>query len=285
MAEEEIAPGAFVTGWPVEHSRSPIIHNYWLQKHGIKGRYEKRACEPDEFSAFIKSFDAENFLGGNVTLPFKEEAFAQADEADEVATAIGAANTVWQENGKLFATNTDAYGFLANLDQQVPGWDGEEKRKKAALVLGAGGAARAIVYGLLQRNYGQVIIANRTVSKARALADEFGERCLPSGLSGAKERASEIALIVNTTSLGMGDGAMTVDPSDFSKDTVVNDIVYVPLMTPLLLTAKEAGMPIADGLGMLLHQAVPGFERWFGVRPEVTEELRELLLADLGEKA
>ncbi len=282
--DEETAPGAFVTGWPVKHSRSPIIHNHWLAKYGLDGRYEKRACQPEEFSSFMRNIDVEGFVGGNVTLPFKEEAFALADEADAVATAIGAANTVWREGGKLFATNTDAYGFLANLDQQVPRWDDENRRRRGALVLGAGGAARAVVYGLLQRGFDPVVIANRTLSKAQNLAQAFGEKCTAIDLSAARKEARNTALIVNTTSVGMGDGAMPIDLGGFAKNTVVNDIVYVPLMTPLLMAAKQRGMPVADGLGMLLHQAVPGFERWFGIRPEVTEELRGLLLADLGEK-
>jgi len=274
---------AFVTGWPVKHSRSPIIHNHWLDQNGIDGSYEKRPCEPDDFATFVSGFQSEGFVGGNVTLPFKEQVFTLADEVDEVAKAIGAANTVWREGGKLHATNTDAYGFLANLDQQVPGWDDQDRLTRGALVLGAGGASRAIIYGLLERGFESIAIANRTVSKAHNLAQTFGQKCVAADISALTKENFSAALIVNTTSIGMGDGKRPIDPSLFAKDTVVNDIVYAPLMTPLLASAKEAGMPFADGLGMLLHQAVPGFERWFGVRPEVTDELRNLVLADLGE--
>lgn len=273
---------AFVTGWPVKHSRSPLIHNHWLKQHGIDGCYEKRPCEPGEFASFISEFRNEGFAGGNVTLPFKEQAFALADEIDEVAKAIGAANTVWHEGGKLHATNTDAYGFLANLDQQAADWDSAEKKMRGALVLGAGGASRAITYGLLERGFANITIANRTVLKAEKLAAEFGAGCSGSDIAALPLEAREAALVVNTTSLGMGDGKRPVDPSCFGRDTVVNDIVYTPLMTPLLSSARELGMPIVDGLGMLLHQAVPGFERWFGVHPEVTTELRGLILADVG---
>ncbi|MGI9357286.1 MAG: shikimate dehydrogenase [Rhizobiaceae bacterium] len=274
---------AFVTGWPVKHSRSPLIHNHWLAQHGIEGRYEKRPCEPDDFTSFISNFQNEGFVGGNVTLPFKERTFGLADEVDDVAVAIGAANTVWHENGKVHATNTDVFGFLTNLDQQVSGWDAPGKQSRGALVLGAGGASRAIIYGLLERGFDNIVIANRTVSKAQILARTFGQKCLAVDISALSEENLETALIVNTTSVGMGDGQLPIDPTRFADDTVINDIVYTPLMTPLLTTAKEAGMPIADGLGMLLHQAVPGFERWFDIRPEVTDELRNIVLADLGE--
>jgi len=276
---------AFVTGWPVKHSRSPLIHNHWLVQHGIDGSYEKQPCDPDDFTSFISGFQNEGFVGGNVTLPYKEQTFALADEVDKVAKAVGAANTVWHENGKLHATNTDVYGFLANLDQQVPGWGEPERQRRGALILGAGGASRAIIYGLLERGFENITIANRTVSKAQNLARAFGHKCVAAGISALSDECLEAALIVNTTSIGMGDGQRPVDPSLFAKDAIVNDIVYAPLVTPLLATAKEAGMLTIDGLGMLLHQAVPGFERWFGVRPEVTDELRGLVLTDLGESA
>ena len=274
---------AFVVGWPISHTRSPLIHSYWLKKYDIDGSYDKHACDPEDFSGFLARFHQTGFAGGNVTLPFKEQAFALADHVDGVAEAIGAANTVWHDGEKLYATNTDAYGFLANLDQQAPDWDCTDNKSCGAMVLGAGGASRAIIYGLLDRGFKKVIIANRTLSKAQNLVDRFGHACTAEAPSDLSEQATNVSIVVNTTSLGMGDNQLPIDPKRFNKDTLINDIVYAPLMTPLLTAAKSAGQPIVDGLGMLLHQAVPGFERWFGIRPEVTDELRKLLLADLGE--
>ncbi len=275
---------AFITGWPVDHSRSPLIHGFWLKKHGLSAQYVKHACSKSDIEYFLKNLTNEGFVGGNVTIPHKEAAYQIVDILHSTAKALGAVNTVWLENSKLHGDNTDGYGFLANLDEQAPGWDVEEKQKCGALVLGAGGAARAIIYSLQQRGFNPIIIANRTVQRAETLAEKFGPPCCAVNINDLPDQALTVSLIVNTTSLGMGDNKnAAVDLAPFSKDTIINDIVYTPLVTPLLRQAQQLGMHPIDGLGMLLHQAVPGFERWFGVRPEVCQEQREVLLKDLGE--
>lgn len=281
------APRAFVTGWPVSHSRSPMIHGHWLQKYGLRGAYVKHPCTAEDLAGFLTDLADAGFVGGNVTIPHKEAAFALADHADDTAKRLGAANTVWLHDGALHVSNTDGYGFAQNLAESVSDWNASERLERGALVLGAGGAARAIVDCLKQQGFSTVYIANRTLAKANALAAEFGSPCTAISMEDIPDRASNVSLIVNTTSLGMEGTAQAaespVDLSGFSEDTIVNDIVYTPLITPLLKQATKLGMTPVDGLGMLLHQAVPGFERWFGVRPEVTSELRALVVADLGD--
>ena len=274
---------AFVTGWPDEHSRSPLIHNYWLELHGLVGSYVKHACPPETIAKFLSSLKESEFIGGNVTIPHKEIVCQLVDVLHPDAEKLGAANTVWLAEGKLHATNTDGYGFLANLDDRSPGWDSSDRLKRGALVLGAGGAARPIVHALVQRGFTPVFIANRTVSRAEALAGRFGSDCQAVDPANLPDAVRRCGLVVNTTSVGMNDDASPIDLEGFEDDTIVNDIVYTPLLTPLLIQASALGMQPVDGMGMLLHQAVPGFERWFGVRPKVTPELRALLLADLGE--
>ncbi|MDD9908274.1 MAG: shikimate dehydrogenase [Ahrensia sp.] len=276
---------AFVLGWPVKHSRSPLIHGYWLQRHGLRGTYEKVECGPDDLTEFVRKFRNGDFVGGNVTLPHKAAVFALAEKVDETARMLGAANTLWLEGDTICVTNTDVYGFLANLDERVPHWSRPEQCQRGAVVAGAGGAARAVIYALQQRGFEQVWIANRTVEKAQRLARHFGEPCRAIGFDDLPKDAVKAAVMVNTTSVGMGDGAMPINPTMFARDTVVCDIVYSPLMTPLLERAKMSGMPYVDGLGMLLHQAVPGFEKWFGVRPDVDDTVRNIVLRDLGERA
>ncbi len=271
-------PRAFVIGHPIAHSRSPLIHGFWLKQLGIVGTYEKIDVAPSGLAEFLATVRAGDFAGGNVTVPHKTAALALVDDVDEAAQAIGAVNTLWMDHGRLMGGNTDASGFLANLDASAPGWDEEPGR---ALVLGAGGAARAVVYGLLERGF-EVCIVNRTLMKGVELADAFEDDVwayawdeLP-GLLGSAD------LLVNTTSLGMkGMPPLDVGLSGLNRKAMVCDIVYVPLETELLRRAREAGHPTVDGLGMLLHQAVPGFSRWFGVRPEVTAELRALIEADV----
>lgn len=274
---------AFVTGWPVNHSRSPLIHSYWLEKYGINGEYVKRPCRPEDLEQFLTKLSEEDFVGGNVTVPHKEATFELVSHPQPAAQALGAANTVWLDETGLQATNTDGYGFLANLDDRHPGWDCQDNRNKGALVLGAGGAARAIIFSLIERGYSGVIIANRTLAKAQALADHFGSACQAIEITQAVPGKIKPAIIINTTSIGMNDGKTPLDLVGFSKATIVHDIVYTPLITPLLEQARQLNMPIVDGLGMLLHQAVPGFEQWFGVQPEVDTTLRQILLNDLGE--
>lgn len=278
---------ACVIGWPVEHSRSPLIHRYWLEQYGIDGAYEKEAVPPGEAETFLRSLAERGYVGANVTLPHKLAALQAADIADEAAYAIGAANTVWLDSlGKLNATNTDAAGFMANLDEQAPQWNASGR---PALVIGAGGAARAILYALLQGGAPKVLLTNRTAERATALADYFGPMSLTPNwveLVDWKERGravGECGLIVNATSLGMtGEKPLELDLAKLREDAVVADIVYAPLVTPLLAAARNRGRATVDGLGMLLHQAAPGFERWFGVRPEVTPELRSHIAASLG---
>jgi len=274
---------AFVTGWPVNHSRSPLIHSYWLKKYDISGEYVKRPAAPDDFEDFIARLEKEGFVGGNVTVPHKEAAFSLVEHPQPAAQTLGAVNTVWLEDGVLQGTNTDGYGFLANLDDRHPGWDSSANRQKGALVLGAGGASRAIIYSLMERGFSSIVIANRTIARAETLAEYFGSPCRAIEIDRAKAGDLDPAIIVNTTSIGMNDDKSPLDLADFSTTTIVHDIVYTPLFTPLLGQAQRLGMPVVDGLGMLLHQAVPGFEKWFGVRPEVDDALRQILLTDLGE--
>ncbi len=280
---------ACVIGWPVEHSRSPLIHNYWLKLHRIDGSYEKEAVPPGEAEAFLRSLAERGYVGANVTLPHKLAALKSADIADEAAYAIGAANTLWLDQaGRLNATNTDATGFMTNLQAQAPRWN---VGRRPVLVIGAGGAARAILYGLLKGGAAKILLANRTRDKAETLTGYFGPMSETRDwieVVDWKERnraVAECGLLVNTTSLGMtGQAPLDIDLAGLPADAVVADIVYAPLVTPLLTAAKNRGRTTVDGLGMLLHQAVPGFERWFGVRPEVTPELRAHVAASLGDK-
>ncbi len=268
---------ACLIGWPAAHSRSPLIHHYWLRTLGIEGGYVIEAVPPDELKDFLFRLSHRGFVGANVTIPHKERALALS-KPDERARAVGAANTLWFADGELCSTNTDVEGFINNLDASAPGWD----RCEDALVLGAGGSARAVVFGLLERGIKRVHLANRTVARARALADQFGARVVPAAWDAIPALLPRAGLLVNTTSLGMhGQPALELDVNLLQSNAVVADIVYVPLQTPLLAAASARGLKTADGLGMLLHQAVRGFELWFGRRPEVTAELRSLVEADL----
>lgn len=272
-------PRAFVCGHPIAHSRSPRIHGHWLRSHGIAGSYEAIDVPPEGFASFVQDIRAGRYIGGNVTIPHKEAAFLAVDRRDGAAEEIGAVNTLWVENGLLCGSNTDAHGFAANLDDRAPGWD---RHDRPAVVLGAGGAARAVLYTLRQRGFQDVRILNRTVARAEALASQFGPAFNAHGLDAADERLVGAGLVVNTTAAGMhGEPELPVDLGFLPDDALVTDIVYVPLQTPLLAAADRRGLKTVDGLGMLLHQAVPGFERWFGIRPEVTPELRALVVGDL----
>jgi shikimate dehydrogenase len=268
---------ACLIGWPAAHSRSPLIHHYWLRSLGIEGGYNIEAVPPEGFAEFVLHLSTHGFIGANVTIPHKERALALSTP-DPRAQAVGAANTLWYEDGKLRSTNTDIEGFINNLDACAPGWDAAED----ALVLGAGGSARAVVFGLIERGIRRVHLANRTVARARALADQFGANVHPVAWNAIDDLLPAAGLLVNTTSLGMhGQGALELDTIRLPPHAVVADLVYVPLQTPLLAAAQARGLKTADGLGMLLHQAVRGFELWFGRRPEVTPELRALVEADL----
>lgn len=273
---------ACVLGWPVRHSRSPMIHGFWLKTHGIDGTYEHAEVAPEDFDAFVRGFEREGFVGGNVTIPHKEAAFALVDGADAEAAALGAVNTLWRDGGKLFGANTDGIGFLANLDEGAPGWD---KTRGVAVVLGAGGASRAVVRALAARGFDKVVVANRTAARAEAVARLAGRAGEPAGFEDLWRWLSSADLVVNATSLGMtGKDPLEVHLGELPDHAVVNDLVYAPLETRLLADARGNGNRAVDGLGMLLHQAVPGFERWFGVRPKVTPELRALVEADIAPK-
>jgi len=270
-------PAACLIGWPAAHSRSPLIHHYWLRTLGIASGYVIEAVPPDEFKDFLFRLSLRGFVGANVTIPHKERALALS-KPDARARAVGAANTLWFENGELCSTNTDVEGFINNLDACAPGWD----KCEDALVLGAGGAARAVVFGLLDRGIKRVHLANRTVARARSLADQFGVGVVPVAWDAVGDLLPRAGLLVNTTSLGMkGQPPLELDVGRLPSHAVVADLVYVPLDTPLLAAARAHGLKTADGLGMLLHQAVRGFELWFGRRPAVTAELRALVEADL----
>lgn len=274
---------AFVCGHPIGHSRSPKIHGHWLATLGIDGSYEAVDVAPQDFAAFSAGMAQAGFAGGNVTIPHKEAAFRLAARRDEAAEAIGAVNTLWLEDGILWGGNTDAYGFAANLAEYAPGW----QQSRVAVVLGAGGASRAVIHALQKSGVAEIRVVNRTVSRAVELADHFGGGVSAHPLTAIGELLGDSRLLVNTTSLGMkgGDEASPIDLSPLPDDAIVTDIVYLPLETPLLAAAKARGLKAVDGLGMLLHQAVPGFERWFGQRPQVTGELRDMIVADLGASA
>jgi shikimate dehydrogenase len=268
---------ACLIGWPAAHSRSPLIHHYWLRKLGIAGGYNIEAVPPEGFAEFVLHLSTHGFVGANVTIPHKERVLALS-MPDARARVVGAANTLWYDGGELRSTNTDIEGFINNLDACAPGWDKIEN----AVVLGAGGSSRAVVFGLLERGVRRVHLANRTVERARTLADQFGAAVYPVAWETIGDLLPRAGLLVNTTSLGMqGQPALAVEVSPLPSHAVVADLVYAPLETPLLAAARARGLKTADGLGMLLHQAVRGFELWFGQRPEVTSELRALVEADL----
>jgi shikimate dehydrogenase len=270
---------ACVIGWPVEHSRSPLIHNYWLKQYGIAGEYRRELVPREEFAAFVRSLAARGYVGANVTVPHKEAALALS-EPDERARAVGAANTLWLDGDVLRSTNTDVEGFLDNLDVCAPHWHRDAGK---AVVLGAGGAARAVIYGLLTRGVERIVAVNRTPRRAEMLRQAFGGRVHVGHWDGVGADLADASLLVNSTTLGMqGQPDLAVDLARLPGHAVVADLVYVPAVTPLLAAAKARGLLRADGLGMLLHQAVRGFALWFGKKPTVTAQLRALVEADLG---
>lgn len=278
----ETHPRAFVAGYPIKHSRSPLIHGFWLERLGLQGSYEKLAISPEDFPAFITDLKkgVSGYVGGNITIPHKEVACRLADRIEPSAEELGAANTLWVYDGEVHGTNTDGIGFVSNLDAEKPGWD----RTEVAVVLGAGGASRAILQSLRDRGLREIRVVNRTVERARELVDRFGLRLSAHPMAALPELMRDAGLFVNTTSLGMdGSEAPDLPFERMPSGSLVTDIVYVPLKTPFLEKAERAGLATVDGLGMLLHQAVPGFEKWFGKRPEVTAELRRVILADIGE--
>lgn len=280
-AAEEILPRAAVIGWPVAHSRSPKLHGFWLRQYGIAGRYDRIPVPPEEVGAFLTALPKEpGFRGINVTIPHKVAVLPFMAEVDSVARRIGAVNTiVIRADGGLAGSNTDAFGFIESLKADAPpGWDAAAG---PAVMLGAGGAARAVVVALLDAGAPEIRVVNRSRERAEALAAEFGPRLLPVGWDERAAALGGAGLLVNTTSLGMaGQPALDLALDDLPATALVNDIVYAPLVTGLLARAAARGNPVVDGLGMLLHQGRPGFEAWFGVSPAVTADLRAAVLAD-----
>jgi shikimate dehydrogenase len=274
------AKKAGVMGWPVAHSRSPLLHGHWLERYGVDGAYVPLPVRPERLAAALRSLPVLGFAGCNLTIPHKEAALAVCDELDPLVRRIGAVNTVVvRDDERLEGRNTDAFGFLESLKEAQPGWRAEAG---PAVVVGAGGAARAVVVALLDAGAPEVRLVNRTAARAEALARELGGAVRVRGWAGREAALAEASLLVNTTSQGM----VGEPPLDLALDLLppaapVFDAVYVPLETPLLAAARARGNPAVDGLGMLLHQARPGFEAWFGVRPEVTPELRAAVLRSL----
>jgi shikimate dehydrogenase len=268
---------AGVMGWPVEHSLSPRLHGYWLEQHGIDGAYVPLAVAPADLPTALTALPALGFRGVNLTLPHKEQALDLCQEVDDLARRIGAVNTIVVRDGRLFGSTSDAFGFLENLKDGAPDWRAEAA---PAVVLGAGGASRAVVAALADAGAPEVRLVNRTRERAEALATALGGALSVYDWDRREAALAEAGLLVNTTTLGMaGQPPLDLDLGALPVEAVVTDIVYAPLMTPLLQAARTRGNPLVDGLGMLLHQARPGFEAWFGVRPEVTPGLRDFVLS------
>ena len=270
-------PRAGVIGFPIKHSKSPALHSHWLKRYGLPGEYVALEFPPEKFEESLRRLPRKGFKGVNITIPYKEVVLGFADSITDRAALIGAANTIhFHADGRIGADNTDGYGFIQNLRQNAPDW---APSSKPALVLGAGGASRAIVWALLNEGAPSVRVANRTKIRAEKLASHFGAKVEVVDWDRASEAMEGASTIVNTTSLGMeGQPEFRIDFDAADRDTLVTDIVYAPLMTPFLKKAAEQGLNTVDGLGMLLHQAVPGFESWFGRTPEVDEDLRQAVL-------
>ncbi len=277
------ATKAFVVGWPISHSRSPLVHNYWLKKLGINGSYQAVAIEPERIESFLNGLGKDNeFVGGNVTIPHKEATYLCCSHHTDQARRLKAVNTIWLQDGELHGDNSDGHGFVANMDDQAPNWD---KADRIAVIFGAGGAARAILLALEGRGFKTIRIINRTPVRATRMVSELGVSAEIFPADKLQAAISGAGIFINTTSLGMtGQPPLEIDLSVLAPDAIVSDIVYSPLETRLLASARKSGFTPVDGLGMLLHQAVPGFERWFGQRPIVSKALRELVVQDLGAK-
>ncbi|MGA2124525.1 MAG: shikimate dehydrogenase [Xanthobacteraceae bacterium] len=271
-------PRACIMGHNVAYSRSPFLHGYWLRTLQLPGSYGLVDVAPEDFPRLLRDLAGHGYVGGNVTKPHKTAAFRLVDHRDPAADAVGAVNTVWYEGALLMGGNTDVHGYLASLDDQAPGWDASAG---IAVVIGAGGAASSAIYGLLGRGL-RVAVVNRTLAHADALVRRFGPQVSAHGWTDLSRLLADAVLLTNTTVLGAsGQPSLDIDISPLDRRAVVCDIVYVPLVTALLKVAEQRGHRIADGLGMLMHQAVPAFARWFGATPTVTPQLRRLLEADI----
>ena len=270
---------ACVIGWPISHSRSPLIHGYWLKQYGIEGSYTRQPVEQAALAEFLSSLGMNGYVGCNVTIPHKESAFHLVTPADPSTERLGAVNTVYLRDGKTLGTNTDGEGFINSLLNSVPDLALKNTR---VVILGAGGASLAVVNAILEQGAGEVVVLNRTLEKAEQLRRRFGERVTPAEWHKAADQLSECSLLVNTTSLGMkGQPDLNLDLTRLNTSAVVTDIVYTPLRTQLLENASSRGNRVVEGLGMLLHQAVRGFSLWFGVTPKVTQELYDLVACDI----
>lgn len=276
-------PRACVMGYPVAQSRSPMIHGYWLRQLGITGAYELKELTPEAFPEFLTHLAQHGYVGGNITVPHKLTAYRLVDARDAAAEAIGAVNTVWLEGNRLMGGNSDAHGFIANLDDRAPGWDVTNGH---AVIMGAGGAARAAAYGIIQRGL-TVSLINRTLAHEEELARHFPGRVVPAGgYDALRDQLASADVLVNCTPLGMtGKPPLDIELGSLKATAVVCDVVYAPLETDLLAKARARGHRTVDGLGMLLQQAGFGFEKWFGARPRVTPELRGMIEADLAKAA
>lgn len=268
-----------IIGWPIAHSRSPLIHNHWMKQYGIDSVYERVAIAPDQLADFIRTLPQSDYLGCNVTIPHKERAFELATWRDEVSSRLMATNTLYVRNGELHATSTDGEGFIASLQESHAGL---QLQGAHVVVLGAGGSARSIIGALLDHGVARIGIINRTAERVLALQKSFGPLLHHIGKQQEAEGLARCSILVNTTSLGMErQPELDFDVGQLAPECLVVDIVYTPLKTRLLRRAEQRGLPVVGGLGMLLHQAVRGFELWYGVRPQVTEELKSLIEADV----
>ncbi|WP_439111671.1 shikimate dehydrogenase [Lentibacter sp.] len=270
-------PLAGVIGSPIAHSKSPALHTHWLKSLGIAGHYIPMDVAHEDLEQVVRMLPKMGFVGVNVTVPYKEKVMELADLVTDRAALIGSANTlIFRKDGKIHADNTDSYGFIQNLRHKAPDWD---PKAGPAAILGAGGAARAVIAALVEVGVPEILISNRTKGRAEQLQSDFGKRLRVVDWVQAGNMLEEASTVINTTSLGMvGKPPLRVPLDGFQKGALVTDLVYAPLMTHFLNEADKAGCVTVDGLGMLLHQAVPAFERWFGVRPQVTDETRAAVL-------
>lgn len=272
-------PRAGIIGWPVSHSRSPLLHGYWLRKYSIAGSYERIPIAPENFGAQFRALAAQGFAGANITIPHKQSAMAFCDSLDSNAKRLGAVNTIIIRNGSFSGSNTDGFGFMENLRLGAPLW---KAPLGPAVIIGAGGAARAVIAALSDAGVKEIHLYNRTRARADQLASDLGGPVITGDWATLNSALSNCALLVNCSSLGMaGQPPLEISLRALPCTATVCDLVYTPLMTPLLIAAKARGNPVLDGLGMLLHQARPGFAAWFGLMPEVDDALRNLLLADI----
>ena len=271
-------PVAAVLGHPINHSKSPKLHNYWLSLFDIDGHYIPLDIDPRNFENSIRALSGLGFVGANVTIPYKEKVLKIADKISDRAAIIGAANTLtFLQDGTIYADNTDGYGFLQNIKCKYNDWSAGEG---TSVVFGAGGASRAILGALIEDGANEVILANRTRSRADQLRSDFGAKIKVVDWMKVQNYLSDASTVINATSLGMdGKAELPIPLQGLKKNTLVTDIVYTPLNTPLLENAVKRGCRTVDGLGMLIHQAIPGFERWFGMKPDVSENLRKLLIS------